>query len=40
MPLASLGEAIVISTSATMSLARITRARDAMHTGDLIAPRK
>jgi hypothetical protein len=40
MPLASLGEAIVISTSATMSLARITRARDAVHTGDLVAPRK
>jgi hypothetical protein len=40
MPLASVGEAIVISTSATMSLLRITRARDAVHTGDFIAPRK
>lgn len=40
MPLASLGEAIVISTSATMSLLRITRARDAVYTGDFIAPRK
>jgi hypothetical protein len=40
MPLAALGEAIVISTSATMSLLRITRARDAVHTGDFIAPRK
>jgi hypothetical protein len=40
MPLASLGEAIVISTSAAMSLARITRARDAVHIGDLIVPRK
>ena len=40
MPLASLGEAIVISTSATMSLLRITRARDAVHAGDFIAPRK
>ena len=40
MPLASLGEAIVISNSATMSLVRITRARDAVHTGDFIVPRK
>jgi hypothetical protein len=40
MPLASVGEAVVISTSATMSLLRITRARDAVHTGDFIAPRK
>ena len=40
MPLASLGEAIVISTSATMSLLRITRARDAVHNGDFIVPRK
>lgn len=40
MPLAAVGEAIVISTSATMSLLRITRARDAVHTGDFIAPRK
>jgi len=40
MPLASVGEAIVISTSAKMSLLRITRARDAVHTGDFIAPRK
>ena len=40
MPLASLGEAVVMSTSAKMSLARITRTRDAVHTGDLIALRK
>ena len=40
MPLSSLGEAIVISTSAKMSLLRITRARDAVHNGDFVAPRK
>jgi hypothetical protein len=40
MPLASLGEAIVISTSLTMSLTRITRSRDAVRNGDFVAPRK
>jgi hypothetical protein len=40
MPLAALGEAVVISTSAAMSLTRITRSRDAVRTGDLIAPRR
>jgi hypothetical protein len=40
MPLAALGEAVVISTSLTMSLTRITRTRDAVHNGDYIAPRK
>jgi hypothetical protein len=40
MPLASLGEAVVISTSQTMSLTRITRARDAIVKGDYVAARK
>jgi hypothetical protein len=40
MPLASLGEAVVISTSQTMSLTRITRARDAIVRGDYVAARK
>jgi hypothetical protein len=40
LPLASLGEMIVISTSASMSLTRITRARDAVYGGDYVAPRK
>jgi hypothetical protein len=40
MPLASLGEIVVISTSASMSLARITRTRDAVLSGDFVAPRK
>jgi hypothetical protein len=40
MPLATLGEVIVISTSATMSLARITRTRDAVLNGDFVAPRR
>ena len=40
VPLASVGEAIVISTGASMSLTRITRARDAVYGGDYVAPRK
>jgi hypothetical protein len=40
MPLAALGEAVVISTSLTMSLTRITRSRDAVRPGDLVAPRR
>jgi hypothetical protein len=39
-PLASLGEAIVISTSLKMSLTRITRTRDAVRSGDFVAPRR
>jgi hypothetical protein len=39
-PLASLGEAIVISTSSKMSLTRITRTRDAVRSGDFVAPRR
>jgi hypothetical protein len=40
MPLASVGEAIVISVGPKMSLTRITRARDAIRGGDFVAPRK
>ena len=40
MPLASLGEAVVISTSAKMSLTRITRTRDAVRSGDYFVPRR
>ena len=40
MPLASVGEGIVISTSESMALTRITRARDAVIPGDYIAVRK
>jgi hypothetical protein len=40
MPLASLGEVVVISTSQTSSLTRITRARDAIVKGDYVAARK
>jgi hypothetical protein len=40
MPLASIGEAIVITTSATIALTRITRARDAIIIGDYVVPRK
>jgi hypothetical protein len=40
MPLAAVGEAIVISVSPTVALTRITRARDAIRGGDFVAPRK
>jgi len=40
MPLAAVGEAIVITVGPKMSLARITRARDAIRGGDFVAPRK
>ena len=40
LPLASVGEAIVITTGATIALTRITRARDAVITGDYVALRK
>jgi hypothetical protein len=40
MPLASLGEVVVISTGPTMAVTRITRARDAIVAGDYVAPRK
>jgi hypothetical protein len=40
MPLASVGEGVVISTSATMALTRVTRTRDAVYTGDYIALRR
>jgi hypothetical protein len=40
LPLASIGELVVISTGPDTSLARITRARDAVFTGDYIAQRR
>ena len=40
MPLASVGELVVISTGATMSLTRITRAQGPITTGDYVAPRR
>ena len=40
MPLASVGEGVVISTSAAMALTRVTRARDAVYSGDYLALRK
>jgi hypothetical protein len=40
MPLASVGEAIAITTSATIALTRITRVRDAVIAGDYVVPRK
>lgn len=40
MPLATVGEIVVISTSPKAALTRITRARDAVVPGDYVAPRK
>jgi len=40
MPLASVGEAVVISVGPAVALTRITRARDAVLSGDYIAIRK
>jgi hypothetical protein len=38
-PLASIGEATVVSIGPTMALVRINRARDAIFTGDFVVPR-
>jgi hypothetical protein len=40
MPLASIGEGIVISMGPSMALTRITRVRDAVRNGDYVALRK
>jgi hypothetical protein len=40
LPLASVGEGVVISTSSSMALTRVTRARDAIYSGDYVAVRK
>jgi len=40
LPLASVGDAVVISVGPMLSLTRITRARDAVQSGDYVAIRK
>ena len=40
LPLTSVGEGVVVSTSHGMALTRVTRARDAVFIGDYIALRK
>jgi hypothetical protein len=40
LPLASIGEGVVISTSSAMALTRVIRANDAVYTGDYIALRR
>jgi hypothetical protein len=40
MPLASVGDAVVVSVGENVALARIMRARDAVQTGDYMAVRK
>ena len=40
MPLASIGEGIVISAREMIALTRITRTRDAVLSGDYVAMRK
>jgi hypothetical protein len=40
MPLVSVGDAVVVSSGPNIVLARVTRARDAVQTGDYLAIRK
>ena len=40
MPLAALGEAVVISSGRRCRVTRITRARDAVMNGDFVAPQE
>jgi hypothetical protein len=40
MPLASIGEAVVLTVGKTMALTRITRSIDAILSGDYVAPRR
>ncbi|MCU1381858.1 MAG: hypothetical protein JWL71_555 [Acidobacteria bacterium] len=40
VPLTSVGEGVVVSTSKAMALTRITRVRDAIYSGDYVAMRK
>jgi hypothetical protein len=40
MPLASIGEVVVVEVGKNQSLTRITRSRDALQSGDYVAPRK
>ena len=40
LPLASVGEAVVISTGKTNSVVRLTRTRDVVQVGDFLVPRK
>ena len=40
LPLASIGEGVVISTNSAMALARITRTTDVVYAGDYIAARR
>jgi len=40
VPLAAVGEGVIVSTADTTSLLRITTARDAIESGDYVVPRK
>jgi hypothetical protein len=40
LPLAAVGEGIIVSVGSDTSLVRLTRATDAVQTGDLLIPRK
>jgi hypothetical protein len=40
LPLAAVGEGIIVSVGTDTSLVRVTRATDAVQTGDLLIPRK
>lgn len=40
VPLAAIGEAVVVSVDSEFSVIRVTRARDAVTAGDLVVPRR
>jgi hypothetical protein len=40
LPLASIGEAVVVATGRTNAVVRLTRTRDAVLAGDYLVPRK
>lgn len=40
VPLAAIGEAVVVSVGSDFSVIRVTRARDAVTAGDLVVPRR
>jgi hypothetical protein len=40
VPLSAIGEVTVVSTSPTMAVVRVNQARDAVHSGDLLVPRR
>jgi hypothetical protein len=40
LPLAVIGEAVVVSSSASLSVVQVTSARDVVRAGDFVVPRR